>query len=207
MTANRGTPRTRWALGMMAVGVVVLAAACVTQPTPPKSTTTTTHPATTTTTLAATTTTTTLASTTTTTLAPCTATGVTPNPIPTNGASASTGATINVSLCYAGLPANKRLFITECNESTSTLGFDPFENCSNLSEVTVNPSDDATGTGRVTFPAFYGPEPSGDDSWGCFRAGDTAPAGITKNTTCYVRITDDTETNLTDQQSVAVTFS
>ncbi len=122
-----------------------------------------------------------------------------PVPIPTSG----TNTTVNVS--WTGLPAGTRVFITQCFKPVSDPTFDPFASCSNLSEVTVNPSDNP-GSGTTSFPVFYGPEPSGDDSWGCFGAGDTAPSGIAKNTTCYIRVTDNAETNLTDQQSVAFTF-
>jgi hypothetical protein len=126
---------------------------------------------------------------------------IAPNPVTV----AASDTTKTVTVTYSGIPANKRLFLTVCYLPTTDSHFDPFASCSNLSEVTVNPSDNP-GSGTVQFAVFHGAEPSGDDSWGCFGSGETAPAGITKNTTCYVRITDDSEINLTDQQSIPFTF-
>jgi hypothetical protein len=126
---------------------------------------------------------------------------ITPNPI-TIG---SSDTTTNVAVNWTGLPAATRVFITECFKPTTDPTFDPFASCSNLSELTVNPSDNA-GSGTVQFPVFKGAEPTGDDSWGCFAIGETPPAGIQAFNTCYIRITDTAETNLTDQQSIPFTF-
>jgi hypothetical protein len=67
--------------------------------------------------------------------------------------------------------------------------FQPGQDCAPLSSQTAN--GNATGAGTISVDIFRGAEPSGDLTWGCFAAGDTAPAGITKSTTCYVRVTND----------------
>ena len=43
--------------------------------------------------------------------------------------------------------------------------------------------------------------------WGLFGAGETAPGGVTKYTTGYLRFTTGTPSNTTDQQFIPFTFS
>jgi len=115
-------------------------------------------------------------------------------------------ATKNVQFSWNGLPANKRGFITQCRKSNSDPTFVFEADCSNLSEIQINPVDQP-GYGTVTFPVFHGAEPSGDADWGCFAASETAPSGITKLTTCYLRITVESESNKTDAQVRPITFT
>jgi len=159
-------------------------------------TTTTTEAPTTTTTEAPTTTTTT--STTTTTVAPTTTTTTTiptgpvalvPNPI----AIATVGGTANGTVYWNGQTPNKLMFISLCVKSISDATFSAALDCAPLSEL--NPNGTPSGNGSVTFEVFRGAEPSGDLNWGCFAAGDVAPAGITKATTCYVRVTNNNVNN------------
>ena len=128
------------------------------------------------------------------------ATTVSPNPVPVSSGQLS----VNVSVGWTQ-PANKRIFITQCYENSSSPTFDYNVSCSNDSELPINPANVTSGT--TSFPLFRGQEPTGDIKWGCFAPGDTAPAGITKYTTCYIRVTNDTESNLTDQQFTSFTFS
>jgi hypothetical protein len=134
-------------------------------------------------------------------LAGATTATISPNPIKLGASDTSA----NVTVSWTGLPTTTRVFITECFKPVTDPTFDPFASCSNVSEVTVNPLSNP-GTGSVAFAAFKGAEPSGDDSWGCFAAGETPPAGIQAFNTCYIRVTDTSETNLTDQTSTAFTF-
>ena len=128
------------------------------------------------------------------------ATVITPNPVPV-----STGqATVSVNVAWTQ-PTNQRLYFYECFEDASSPTFNYVTSCSNDSELVVNPS--APTSGNQTYTLFRGPEPTGDLTWGCFAPGDTAPAGITKHTTCYVRVTNLQPSNTTDQQFQAFTFT
>lgn len=131
------------------------------------------------------------------------AVSITPNPIPVSPGQTSADVTLN----YSGLPAFKRLFVLQCFKPHSDPTFSYLSDCSNLSEITVNPVDNPTGNGALTIPVFRGPEPSTDVDWGCFAEGDTVPSGYTRYTTCYLRITADTASNNIDAQSVAFTFT
>lgn len=130
------------------------------------------------------------------------AVSVTPNPISVSPGQADASVTIN----YSGLPANKRLFISQCRKPHSDPTFNFLDDCSNLSEVTINPVDNPTGNGSAEFTVFRGEEPSGDVTWGCYADSDTAASGFDKLTTCYLRITADTQSNNIDAQSAAFTF-
>lgn len=131
------------------------------------------------------------------------ATSITPNPIPVSPGQTSA----NVTLTYSGLPAMKRLFILQCFKPHTDPTFSYLSDCSNLSEVTVNPVDNPTGNGSIEIPVFRGAEPSEDVQWGCFAPGDSVPSGYTRYDTCYLRITADTASNNVDAQSSAFTFT
>ena len=107
---------------------------------------------------------------------------VTPNPVPftTN----QTDATVSVS--WTGQQASQLLYIDVCKKSITDATFNVALDCSALSEL--NPNGTASGNGTTDLGVFRGQNPDGD-AWGCFAAGDTAPAGVTKYTTCYVRVT------------------
>ena len=176
--------------------------------------TTTTTEATTTTTEAPTTTpteapTTTTTSTTTTTVAPTTTTttpipsgpvALVPNPI----AVATVGGTANGTVYWNGQAPNTLMFISLCVKSISDATFSAALDCAPLSEL--NPNGTPSGSGSATLEVFRGPEPSGDLNWGCFAASDVAPAGIQKNTTCYVRVTNNVVSNKDAAQELAFTI-
>jgi hypothetical protein len=172
-------------------------------------TTTTTEAPTTTTTVAPTTTTTT--STTTTTVAPTTTTTTTtiptgpvalvPNPI----AVATLGGTANGTVYWNGQPANKLIFIDICRKSIDDASFDNALDCAPLSQLVRNGT--SSGNGSATLKVFRGEEASGDLGWGCFKSTDTAPAGVQKNTTCYVRVANDSAANTTGDVEQAFTIS
>jgi len=124
-------------------------------------------------------------------------------PIP----SADANNLANVNITYSGLPVGKRLFFEQCFLPTTDPTFDPTASCSLFSEVTTDPGANTTGAGTLSFPVFHGKEPSGDDRWGCYATDETAPANVTGYNTCFIRVTDDSEANTTDQKSVAFGFA
>lgn len=124
-------------------------------------------------------------------------------PIP----SAADNNLATVNLTYSGLPTGKRLFFEQCFLPTTDPTFDPTASCSLFSEVTTDPGANTTGSGTLAFQVFHGKEPSGDDRWGCYATNETPPANVTAYNTCYIRVTDDSEANTTDQKSVAFSFA
>jgi len=192
----------------VAVGVVITLGVGVTacaapMPAPTTSTTTTTVAPTTTTTEAPTTTTT-VAPTTTTTTTTTIPTGpvtLVPNPI----AVATLGGTANGTVYWNGQPANKLIFIDICRKSIEDASFDNALDCAPLSQLVRNGT--SNGNGSATLKVFRGEEASGDLGWGCFKSTDTAPNGVTKYTTCYVRVANDNSSNFTGDVEQAFTIS
>ena len=125
---------------------------------------------------------------------------VTPNPIPVT--SNQTDATVTVN--WTGQAANTLMFVEVCGKSIADATFNVALDCSMLSELT--PNGTADGSGSVQLNVFRGENPDGDSGWGCFADGDTAPAGVTKYTTCYVRVTNNVKTNKLDAAEQAFTF-
>ena len=99
---------------------------------------------------------------------------------------------------------NQLVFIDICSVPSSTPGFTPGLNCAPLSELNVNGTP--SGKGVADLLVFRGAEPSGDLRWGCFAPGDTAPAGILKLTTCYVRVTTGSLANNADAKEAPFTI-
>jgi hypothetical protein len=151
-----------------------------------EATTTTTEATTTTTEAPTTTTTSTTTSTTTTTIPQVPSINVPGTPIAVTVA--ENPGVANVTVNWTGQTPNRLMFVSLCVKSNSDATFTSALDCAPLSEL--NPNGTASGNGSVTFEVFRGAEPSGDLNWGCFAAGDTAPAGILKATTCYVRVTN-----------------
>lgn len=116
---------------------------------------------------------------------------VAPNPVAF--APGQTAATATVS--WTGQDPNKLIYVDICRKLTSDPTFQPGLDCAPLSSI--NPTATPTGSGSTQFEIFRGPDPSGDLDWGCFAAGDQAPSGIEKNTTCYVRVTNNSLFNNT----------
>lgn len=128
---------------------------------------------------------------------------VTPNPIPVTASQAVATTTVS----WAGQKPNQLMFVGICRKSISDPTFSYSVDCSLLAELTPNGSAD--GNGSTQLDMFRGENPDGDNgsgSWGCFAAGDTAPAGVQKNTTCYVRVTNGSKNNATDATEQAFTF-
>jgi len=100
---------------------------------------------------------------------------------------------------------NQLVYVDICARPSSSPGFSTGLDCAPLSEVNVNGT--ATGRGVTDLLVFRGPETSGDLRWGCFAPGDTAPVGILKLTTCYVRVTTGQLSNNADAREAAFTIS
>lgn len=116
---------------------------------------------------------------------------VTVNPNPVSFTTSQTDATVTVN--WTGQQASQLVYVDICRKSITDATFRPDLDCSALSEL--NPNGTANGSGTAQLTVFRGENPDGDTGWGCFAPGDTAPAGVTKLTTCYVRVTSGSLTN------------
>src|SRR6476469_2155192 len=76
----------------------------------------------------------------------------TPNPIPVSAAQTAANVTVN----WSGMPALQPVYVTQCFKSISDPTCDPFASCSNLSEIVINQSSNANGSGSLPSGA-YGP--------------------------------------------------
>jgi len=177
---------------VLAAVLATVVTACV-MPPPPAPTTTTT------TTTSTSTTTTTSTSTTTTTTVPSCPTYPTPapvSPIPPGAVVLAENPVTGVALgcekpvvvTWTGQAPGQLIYVDICRKPTADPTFQPGEDCAPLSSF--NPNGTPTGSGSAVVSIFRGPEPSTDLPWGCFRATDVAPAGVQRNTTCYVRVTN-----------------
>lgn len=99
---------------------------------------------------------------------------------------------------------NQLVYVDICARPSSSPGFSTGLDCAPLSELNVNGTP--TGKGVADLLVFRGPETSGDLNWGCFAPGDTAPAGILKLTTCYVRVTTGQLANNADAKEAPFTI-
>ena len=109
------------------------------------------------------------------------------NPNPVAFAPGQTEAPVTVN--WSGQAPNKLIYVDICKKLSTDPTFNPDQDCAPLSSI--NPNQTPTGSGTTQYTVFRGPDPSGDQPWGCFADVDTAPAGIQKFTTCYVRVTND----------------
>ena len=125
------------------------------------------------------------------------------NPNPVSFTTTQTEATATVN--WTGQKPNKLMFISICKKSVSDPTFTAALDCSALSEL--NPNGTPSGAGTAQLTVFRGENPDGDSGWGCFAQGDTAPQGVTKFTTCYVRVTNDSINNKDDATQTAFTLS
>lgn len=123
------------------------------------------------------------------------------NPNPVAFAPGQTEAPVTVN--WSGQAANKLIFVDICKKLSSDPTFNPGQDCAPLSST--NPFATPTGSGTTAYTVFRGPDPSGDQPWGCFAAADQAPAGIQKFTTCYVRVTNDSLFN--NNQAADIPFT
>lgn len=126
---------------------------------------------------------------------------VTPNPVPftTN----QTEAIVRVA--WTGQKARQLMFINVCRKTVADPTFTPALDCSALSEL--NPNGTVDGNGSIDLTVFRGENPDGDSGWGCFAKDDQAPAGVQKNTTCFVRVTNGNLFNKDDAKEAAFTLS
>lgn len=124
---------------------------------------------------------------------------VSPNPVPVTANQAVASVTVN----WTGLAPNKLVFVDICKKTISDASFNVSDDCGQFSGLT--PNGTASGSGTVQLPVFRGQDPAGE-AWGCYAPGDTAPAGVTKYTTCYVRVTDDVVLNTDSDSQTALTF-
>ncbi|MFZ4518085.1 MAG: hypothetical protein ACOYOP_06835 [Microthrixaceae bacterium] len=121
------------------------------------------------------------------------------NPVPF-----APGQTIQpVTVTWSGQAPNKLVYVDICKKLSTAPGFEPGQDCAPLSSLT--PNGTPTGAGSISVDIFRGPDP-GEQPWGCFAANDTAPAGIEKFTTCYVRVTNDSLFNNSAATDVAFTI-
>jgi hypothetical protein len=125
---------------------------------------------------------------------------ITPDPIPVTAGVDSVDATV----AWQGQKPKALIFLRVCRKSITDPTFVDGIDCSLLSEQT--PNGTADGNGSIVMPIFRGQADNGDANWGCFAPTDTAPPGVQKNTTCYVRVTNDVTTNTTDDREAPFTF-
>ena len=125
---------------------------------------------------------------------------VTPNPVTVT----PNQTTANVTASWTGLTANTLGFVDICKKSITDPTFDVSADCGAYSQI--NPNGNPSGSNSAVLEVFRGQDPAGE-AWGCFAAGDTAPAGVTKYTTCYVRVTDNNMFNNDLDSETAFTFS
>jgi len=128
---------------------------------------------------------------------------VTVNPNPVSFTTTQTEATATVN--WTGQKPNQLMFISICKKTIADPTFNAALDCSALSELNPNGTPDGSGTAQLT--VFRGENPDGDSGWGCFAQGDTAPAGVTKITTCFVRVTNGVISNKDDAAEAPFTLS
>lgn len=125
---------------------------------------------------------------------------VTPNPIPVADNQTSVTTTVN----FAQPPANQNTFVMQCKKDPADATFDAITDCSNFTTIQLNPNPASLS---LQFSVFRGLEPSGDQLWGCFKAGDSVPAGVDAYNQCWIRVAYNTVTNNGNDEFVPFTFS
>jgi len=125
---------------------------------------------------------------------------IAPNPV----AFAPGQAEAPVTVTWSGQAPNKLIYVDICKKLSNDATFQPGQDCAPLSSI--NPPQTPTGSGTSAYTVFRGPDPSGDQPWGCFAADDVAPPGIEKFTTCYVRVTNNTLFNNTQAFDIPFTI-
>lgn len=112
--------------------------------------------------------------------------------------------TADVTVNWTGQKANTLIFATVCGKSVKDPTFNVALDCDDLTTITKNGTPD--GAGSVKVSVFRGEESSESNGWGCYGANDTPPAGIKKNTTCFVRVTNNVILNNDDAAEAPFTF-
>ena len=115
------------------------------------------------------------------------------------------GGSKAITVSWNNQTPRKVVYVDICRKPSNAPNFQPGEDCAPLSSQT--PNGTASGSGSISVSIFRGREPSGDLPWGCFAAGDNAPTGVEKNTTCYVRVTNDNLFNNDQARQTAYTLA
>jgi hypothetical protein len=129
---------------------------------------------------------------------------ISPNPIPVVDGQLSATVTLN----WSGQKPSTLISVRICRKSIADPTFSVGVDCSLASDIT--PNGTADGAGTVQYDVFRGENPDGDNgsgSWGCFAASDPPVTAVQKNTTCYVRVTNNSINNNADATETAYTFS
>ncbi|MFN8052149.1 MAG: hypothetical protein U0Q22_11965 [Acidimicrobiales bacterium] len=135
---------------------------------------------------------------------------VTPNPvpIPAIGAAGFTWKTNAATVDWSAMQTGKPVYISICRRPQSDPQFVSFgDSCSAISEVIVSAAFQTNGAGSKAVKLFRGENPDGDSGWGCYAPGDTAPQGVEKLTTCYIRVASDSESDTTYAHTIPFTIS
>jgi len=136
---------------------------------------------------------------------------VTPNPVPIAaiGPSGTTTKTNAVTVNWSGMAVGQPVLLSVCRRAQSDPLFGSFgASCSNLSEIIVSPAFQTNGAGSKTFDLFRGLNPDDPDTdWGCYAPGDTAPAGVEKLTTCFIRVASNDQSDTTFAHTLPFTIT
>ena len=135
----------------------------------------------------------------------------TPNPVPVPAIDPAAGYTWKqgaTTVEWSAMQVGKPVYISICRRPQTDPNFVSFgDSCSNISEIIVSPAFQTNGAGSKALPIFRGENPDGDSGWGCYAAGDTAPAGVEKLTTCYIRVASDSEADTTYAHTIPFTIT
>jgi PKD repeat protein len=116
----------------------------------------------------------------------------------------SNPGTANVKVWWNGQAPSTLIFVNVCKKSVADPTFNVAVDCGFLQEVT--PNGTTSGSGVTDVEVFRGADP-GEEPWGIFAASDTAPAGVTKYTTGYIRVTNDVRSNNLDSREIPFTVA
>jgi len=111
---------------------------------------------------------------------------------------------IHSPVSWSGATPNQVIYLDICKKSIADPSFSASRDCAPVGSVTTN----GTPSGSGTFEEFYlfRGQDIAESGWGCFTEGDVAPAGVTKFTTCYVRVTENNLFNNDADQETAFTL-
>ncbi len=116
----------------------------------------------------------------------------------------SNPGTKTVKVWWKNQTPSTLIFVNVCKKSIADPTFNVAVDCGMLQEVT--PNGTTTGAGVTDVDVFRGQDPA-EELWGLFAASDTAPAGVAKYTTGYVRVTNNVRSNNLDSKEIAFTIS
>jgi hypothetical protein len=130
-------------------------------------------------------------------------------PSPVTSTAAPLGGTTfaNVRVWWNGQVPSTLIFVDICRKSVTDPTFIYGVDCSLGSNAT--PNGTVSGSGTLLYQVFRGENPDGDNgsgTWGCFNPSDGAAAGVQKNTTCYLKVTNNSVNNKTDAKDIPFTL-